>query len=68
MKDLAMNKLTQKIRHFLRDEEGLTAIEYVVAGSVIVVVVAAAFNLFGTGLSNAMSTLTSKLTTGASSN
>ncbi|ADE14567.1 hypothetical protein Nhal_1416 [Nitrosococcus halophilus Nc 4] len=42
-----MSNLTQKIRSFLRDEEGLTMTEYAVAGGLIVVGGAAVFMALG---------------------
>ncbi|WP_417212518.1 Flp family type IVb pilin [Acinetobacter venetianus] len=42
-----MNKFTQAIKNFWQDEEGLTAVEYAVAGGLIVVGVVAAFGLLG---------------------
>jgi pilus assembly protein Flp/PilA len=65
MKDLAMNKLTQKIRHFLRDEEGLTMVEYAVAGSLVTVAAAAAFTSLGDAVASAITTMISKMGGGA---
>ena len=42
-----MNKLTAKIMAFVREEEGLTMVEYAVAGSVIVGGAVAAFSSLG---------------------
>jgi pilus assembly protein Flp/PilA len=42
-----MRNLTAKIRSFLRDEEGLTTVEYAVAGGLISLAVIAAFRLLG---------------------
>jgi pilus assembly protein Flp/PilA len=57
MRDLAMNKLTQKIRHFLREEEGLTMVEYAVAGSLLVLAVGTIFTDLGTAIKNGISTI-----------
>jgi pilus assembly protein Flp/PilA len=61
MKDLTMNKLTQKIRNFLRDEEGLSAVEYVVAGSLLVVGVSAAFTSLSDAIKTSVATIISYL-------
>ncbi|MEO4046575.1 Flp family type IVb pilin [Pseudomonas sp. CAU 1711] len=37
---------------FLKDEEGLTIVEYAVAGGLITLAVVAAFNLLGTEVNN----------------
>jgi pilus assembly protein Flp/PilA len=45
-----MNKMTAKLRTFLREEEGLTTVEYAIAGSLVGLAVVAAF----TGLGDAV--------------
>ncbi|MGR6035509.1 MAG: Flp family type IVb pilin [Candidatus Nitrosoglobus sp.] len=60
-----MNKLTQKIRHFLRDEEGLTMVEYAVAGSLITLAAAAAFTNLGNAITSAINTIIGKMGGGA---
>lgn len=47
-----MNKLTAKIMAFVREEEGLTMVEYAVAGAVIVAGAAAAFAQLGDSVTN----------------
>jgi pilus assembly protein Flp/PilA len=47
-----MNKLTAKIMAFVREEEGLTMVEYAVAGAVIVAGAAAGFASLGDTVSN----------------
>lgn len=42
-----MDKFTKVAKDFWNDEEGLTAVEYAVAGGLIVVGVVAAFQLLG---------------------
>lgn len=42
-----MRNLKQAVMSFLREEEGLTIVEYAVAGGLITVAVAAAFGLLG---------------------
>ena len=39
--------MRDQIRNFLRDEEGLTTVEYAVAGALITVAVVAAFTTLG---------------------
>ena len=43
-----MNKFTQAVKEFWNDEEGLTAVEYAVAGSLIVAGLVAVFGGLGT--------------------
>jgi len=43
-----MKTLTSNIKDFLADEEGLTTVEYAVAGTLIALAVIAAFRLLGT--------------------
>ncbi len=42
------------IRDFLRDEEGLTTVEYAIAGTLIGLAVVAAFTQLGTSVGNAI--------------
>ena len=42
-----MNKLTQSIKQFLNDEEGVTAIEYALIASAIAVVIIVAVQALG---------------------
>ncbi|QBQ55883.1 Flp family type IVb pilin [Nitrosococcus wardiae] len=46
-----MSNLTQKIRSFLRDEEGLTMTEYAVAGGLVVMGAVGMFSLLGKNIS-----------------
>ena len=43
-----MNKVMQEVKIFLEDEEGLTVVEYAVAGGLISLAVVAAFTALGT--------------------
>ncbi|MEX3073898.1 Flp family type IVb pilin [Vibrio alginolyticus] len=45
-----MNKFTQVVKNFWNDEEGLTAVEYAVAGSLVTAGVVAAFTELGTSV------------------
>jgi pilus assembly protein Flp/PilA len=42
--------MKRAILSFLRDEQGLTAVEYAIAGALVVVLGAAAFTLLGTAV------------------
>jgi pilus assembly protein Flp/PilA len=42
-----MNSLKQAVMNFIREEEGLTIVEYAIAGGLISVAVAAMFGLLG---------------------
>ena len=42
--------MKQKIMNFLRDEEGLTTVEYAVAGALVAAAVVAAFTALGTSV------------------
>lgn len=42
-----MRNLKQAVMRFIREEEGLTIVEYAVAGGLITVAVAGAFGLLG---------------------
>ncbi|SIP92240.1 Flp family type IVb pilin [Marinobacterium stanieri] len=58
-----MNLITQKILDFIQDEEGLTTVEYAVAGSLVAATVVVAF----TDLGEAVETVIDGLTTAISS-
>ena len=42
--------MIKKLRKFMQDEEGLTVVEYAVAGALITVAVAASFTALGTAV------------------
>ncbi len=46
-----MKSLTSNIKDFMADEEGLTTVEYAVAGTLIALAVIAAFKLLGNTVS-----------------
>ncbi len=50
---------------FLRDEEGLTMVEYAVAGSLITAAAAAAFTALGTAVTAKITAITGYITNGA---
>jgi pilus assembly protein Flp/PilA len=43
-----MNNLKQAVMNFIREEEGLTVVEYAIAGGLVGLVVVATFRLLGT--------------------
>ncbi|MBV0933497.1 Flp family type IVb pilin [Marinobacterium weihaiense] len=42
-----MNMMTRKIMDFIKDEEGLTTVEYAIAGALVAAIVVAAFTDLG---------------------
>jgi pilus assembly protein Flp/PilA len=50
---------------FLRDEEGLTMVEYAVAGSLITAAAAAAFTALGSAVTTKITTITGYINNGA---
>jgi len=52
--DIHMNTIAKKFVAFLKDEEGLTTVEYAVAGTLIALVVVAAFTRLGTEVGGAV--------------
>ena len=53
-----MNTFITSIKRFVREEEGLTTVEYAVAGALISVAVVAAFTALGTQVSTTLGTIT----------
>lgn len=49
-----MNKIAEKVMNFLKDEEGLTTVEYAIAGSLVAGGVVTAFTALGTNISAAV--------------
>lgn len=56
-----MNKFTQVVKNFWNDEEGLTAVEYAVAGSMVAAAVVLAFGALGDAVEDVINGLTSNL-------
>jgi pilus assembly protein Flp/PilA len=50
------------IMRFVRDEEGLTTVEYAVAGALIVVGLVGAFTLLGDQIAETIGTITAAMT------
>ncbi|MDX1302213.1 Flp family type IVb pilin [Photobacterium sp.] len=53
-----MNNLKQYLIEFCRDEEGLTTVEYAIAGALVAVGVVTAFSLLGDAVENTINDLT----------
>ncbi len=53
--------MIQKLRKFMQDEEGLTVVEYAVAGALITVAVVAAFTGLGAAVAAQIVTITGAL-------
>lgn len=56
-----MNYLFSKLCSFWKDESGLSAVEYIVAGTLVIVVLVAGFTTFGTTVDGRLSFLGSAL-------
>ena len=57
VEEVTMNTLIEKITDFLKEEEGLTTVEYAVAGSLVAAGVVAAFTTLGTNVDASIDTL-----------
>ena len=51
------SQLTKKLQDFLKDEEGLTTVEYAIAGSLVGLAVVTAFTDLGTTVGNAITAI-----------
>jgi pilus assembly protein Flp/PilA len=60
-----METITQTMKQFIRDEDGVTAIEYGLIASLIAVVIIVSVTTVGTNLNGIFSYIGSKLTTPA---
>ena len=52
-----MYSLSEKVMSFIRDEEGLTTVEYAIAGSLVGLAVVVAFTNLGSRVNNAITQL-----------
>lgn len=57
-----MNKIMNKISNFIKEEEGLTTVEYAVAGTLIALAVIAAFTQLGNTVGENINAIDSKIT------
>lgn len=60
-----MKNLMQSMQHFVRDEEGATAIEYGLLAALIAVVIAGTVQLVGVALNGTFTTVQTCLSGGA---
>ncbi|MFB9135144.1 Flp family type IVb pilin [Vibrio olivae] len=51
-----MDKFLKSVKSFMQDEEGLTIVEYVIGGAMVVAAIATLFSTFGTDLSTRLAT------------
>jgi len=56
-----MNAITQKFVDFIKEEEGLTTVEYAVAGALVAAAVVLAFTNLGTEVGNVITGLVTVL-------
>lgn len=56
-----MNKFIEQVKAFWADEDGLSAVEYVVAGSLIVAGLAAAFGNLGDAIEAGVDSITATI-------
>ncbi len=56
-----MNKFIEQVKAFWADEDGLSAVEYVVAGSLIVAGLAAAFSSLGSAIEDGVEGITNSI-------
>jgi pilus assembly protein Flp/PilA len=57
--------MLNSIRKFIRDEEGLTMVEYAIAGSLVGLACVLAFTNLGNAIADAIGDIITVLTTGA---
>ena len=57
-----MKMIKESVAKFIKDEDGLTTVEYAVAGALVAAAVALAFGNLGTAVSNNIDNLTSIVT------
>ena len=58
-----MKTIVNNLAKFLKDEEGLTTVEYAVAGTLIALAVVVAFRNLGQSVNNSISEINSELNT-----
>jgi len=56
-----MNNFSQKLLAFWKDEEGLTTVEYAVAGTLVALAVVTAFTQLGSAVASAIGRLVSTI-------
>ena len=60
-----MDNMIAKLRDFLKDEDGLTTVEYAVGGSLISAAVIAAFTLLGENVRDVINYIANQIATPA---
>jgi pilus assembly protein Flp/PilA len=60
---MGMKNLMQQVKRFIRDEDGVTAIEYGLIAALIAVVIIGGATAVGTNLNNLFLTIAGKLST-----
>lgn len=63
--DSMMKMLSEKIKRFLREEEGLTTVEYAIAGSLVGLAVVGAFTALGGQVGTVIDSITAIITPAA---
>lgn len=58
-----MNSLKQAVMNFIREEEGLTVVEYAIAGALVSIAVVTAFTNLGTAVEGAIGDLITAVNT-----
>ncbi|MFA0540508.1 Flp family type IVb pilin [Vibrio sp. 10N.222.52.B7] len=56
-----MDKFLNNCKEFMKDEEGLTVVEYVIGAALLVIGIATLFDSLGTQLENKLNTTISKI-------
>lgn len=59
---MTLQDIKLSVMKFIRDEDGLTTVEYAVAGSLVAAAVVTAFTDLGTAVTNAIDGLTDDIT------
>jgi pilus assembly protein Flp/PilA len=57
-----MKKLAEKLVEFIRDEEGLTTVEYAIAGTLVGLAVVTAFTQLGTQVGSSIDAIRTAIT------
>ena len=60
-----MKNLTNAVQKFLKDEQGLTTVEYAIAGALVAAAVVTAFSDLGIAVGDRIDTLATTVETGA---
>ncbi len=56
-----MNKFIEQVKAFWADEDGLSAVEYVVAGALVIAILVAGFTALGTTLQGKLTGLVTSI-------